>query len=250
MIDPSIWEDEHFGQLSDKSKILFIACISNADDDGRLSGNYSHLRAIAFRFEEITTKKIEELVIEISQKMTNFKFYNVNGCQYIQLLKWEEYQTQRADRRQPSKHPSIPSMSDKCPSNVRQVSAQVKLSKDKISKDNNIDAHQIYELFIKEFNKNPNQYKLTNFRIKKIKTRLDDAGKEMLMKAIKNTAKSSFHRGENDRGWEADLDFILRTYEKTEQLANMPLKSFKAKDGAIFENQKDLEAYEKYKGKK
>ena len=128
MIDPLIWEDEHFGKLSDKAKILFIACISNADDDGRLSGNPANLRAMAFRFDDVSSAVIEVLVKEIADILTNFKPYEVNDCKYIQLGKWEEYQTQREDRRKPSKLPS-------CQSGVRQKSTKGlrKISKDKIS---------------------------------------------------------------------------------------------------------------------
>jgi len=130
MIDPTIWEDEHFGALSDKAKILFISCISNADDDGRLSANASNLRAIAFRFEDISVHKIGELLDELAKNLKNCKVYEVNGCKYIQLQKWEVYQTQRDERRKPSKHPPL---SAECQPNVSQVSAQVKLSKDKLS---------------------------------------------------------------------------------------------------------------------
>jgi uncharacterized phage protein (TIGR02220 family) len=133
MIDPTIWEDEHFGKLSDKAKILFISCISNADDDGRLSGNQANLRATAFRFEDISLKRIDELLNEIATSLKNFTVYSVNGCQYIQLQKWEEYQKQREERRHPSKYPT---MSDSCQTNDGQMPAQVKLSKDKLSKDN------------------------------------------------------------------------------------------------------------------
>ena len=107
MIDPTIWEDEHFGQLSDKAKLLFIACISNADDDGRLSGNPSNLRAIAFRFSDISIEDVENLTEELTEMLPNFKLYSINGCQYIQLHKWEAYQTQRQDRRRPSKYPKM-----------------------------------------------------------------------------------------------------------------------------------------------
>ena len=131
MLDPNIWEDEHFGKLSDKAKILFISCISNADDDGRLSGNPSNLRAIAFRFDDITIKRIEDLVQELSENLSHFVYYDVNGCNYIQLDKWEEYQSQRDDRRVSSRYPNVDKMSAECPHKIREV----KLSKDKISKD-------------------------------------------------------------------------------------------------------------------
>ena len=58
----------------------------------------------------------------------------------------------------------------------------------------------------------------------KIKIRLKEVGAKILKQAIENTSKSSFHLGDNDRGWEADLDFIIRSYEQVERLANMKPK--------------------------
>ena len=161
MIDPSIWEDEDFGKLSDKAKILFISCISNADDEGRLSGNPKNLRANAFRYENISDKTIFQLRNEISLNLKSFKVYSVNGSEYIALLKWKDYQTQRDDRIKPSKipPPTIEDLTDKPPSTDSQVSAQVKLSKVKLSKVNiclsepeiGSDGKRLLEYFGKKF---------------------------------------------------------------------------------------------------
>ena len=143
MLDPGIWEDEHFGKLSDKAKILFIACISNADDEGRLSANPANLRAMAFRFEEKSIQNIKKLCEEISANLKNFHHYNIDGSEYIQLTKWNDYQTQREERIRPSKYPKPTIMgqaSGKCQANVGELSAQDKLSKDKLSKDKGADA--------------------------------------------------------------------------------------------------------------
>ena len=95
----------------------------------------------------------------------------------------------------------------------------------KVYKSNDlVEMQNIYDLFIKLFEKNPNTYKLTDKRKLKIKARLKDAGPEMLRKAIENTSKSEFHRGDNDRGWTADLDYIIRSYENVEKLAALETK--------------------------
>ena len=79
----------------------------------------------------------------------------------------------------------------------------------------------IFDFYLEKFGKNPNQYKLSDARKQKIRARLKDAGPEMLRKAIENTAASPFHRGDNDRGWSANIDFIVRSYEQVERLAEM-----------------------------
>lgn len=83
----------------------------------------------------------------------------------------------------------------------------------------------VYDLFCDSFNRNPNQYKLTSQRKIKIKARIKDAGIEMVTSAIRKTSKSSFHNGDNDRGWKADLDFILRNYEQVERLSQLEGKA-------------------------
>lgn len=65
------------------------------------------------------------------------------------------------------------------------------------------------------------RYKLTPKRKAKIVARLEDAGKEMCVRAIRACAQSSFHQGENETEWSADLEaFILRNYEKVEEWSN------------------------------
>lgn len=83
-----------------------------------------------------------------------------------------------------------------------------------------VEMQSIYDHYIKTFNKNPNSYKLTDKRKLKIKLRLKDAGKDMLIRAINNVANSPFHMGDNDRGWTADLDYIIRSYEQVEKFGS------------------------------
>ena len=98
-------------------------------------------------------------------------------------------------------------------------------NKEEINKEESdkvaVEVQRTYDLFIEKFDKNPNTFKLTPKRQKKIKARLKDCGETMLRKAIENTAKNEFYRGKNDRGWKADLDFIIRSYEQVERLANI-----------------------------
>lgn len=65
-------------------------------------------------------------------------------------------------------------------------------------------------------------YRLTQKRRDAIARRLNDAGYDMIVRAISNLSLSPFHRdGDNDNGWKADLaDFLLRSYEKVEEWAS------------------------------
>ena len=87
--------------------------------------------------------------------------------------------------------------------------------------NSNVEVQRTYDFFIEKFGKNPKTYKLTPARTAKIKARLKDAGEDMVRQAIEKTAASPFHQGDNERGWKADLDFIVGSYEKLERLANL-----------------------------
>ena len=94
-------------------------------------------------------------------------------------------------------------------------------NKKEIKNKNIVETQSVYDLYLKVFNKNENSYKLTDKRKAKIAQRLKDAGSDLLAAAITNTGASAFHRGDNDRGWSADLDFIIRSYEQVEKLATV-----------------------------
>ena len=68
-------------------------------------------------------------------------------------------------------------------------------------------------------------YRFTDKRRIAVARRLNDAGYEMLVRAIKNLGQSSWHRGNNERGWKADIaDFLCRSYEKVEDWSNKSSK--------------------------
>lgn len=91
-LDPGIWSDEGFMQLSDGARLFFIGLISNADDDGRGSAVTRTLAARIFPSdgsERITA--IEAYKQELTEN-THTIFYEAEGSPYYALLKWKDYQ--------------------------------------------------------------------------------------------------------------------------------------------------------------
>ena len=131
-----------------------------------------------------------------------------------QRLNFDEFQVQNL----PDNLPDV--LPDKLPDNLPDAEQMLNRNVNVYS-NNNVEIQRIFDSFVQAFEKNQNQLKLTDARRKKIKCRLSDAGEEMLLKAIKNVADNPFYRGDNDRGWVADLDFIVRSYEQVERLANL-----------------------------
>jgi hypothetical protein len=132
----------------------------------------------------------------------------------ITVVNWKKYQ-------QNGHQTDIKRTSNGHQTDTNKNEKNVKNEKNIYKSNDLVEIKKIYDLFIQAFEKNPNTYKLTDKRKTKIRQRLKDAGYEMLAKAIKNTANSEFHRGDNDRGWKADLDFITRSYEQVERLSEL-----------------------------
>jgi len=102
MLDPSIWGDEGFLELSDAAKILFIGLISNADDEGRGSAMPNSLKARIFPADLKTPEVILGLLAECYVHV-RLIVYRQSGGVYYELLKWRDYQ--RVDHPQPSTIP-------------------------------------------------------------------------------------------------------------------------------------------------
>lgn len=152
-------------------------------------------------------------IIEVS---SNNKMTSIRICNY------EEYQEQS---------------NNKVTTKGQQSNNKVTLNKkEELRKKNNNyvvelqkQSRQIYEYYIELFQKNPKQYKLTPARKKKLGIRIKQNGEEQIKKAIDFCANSPFHQGDNDRGWTADLDFIIRSQEQVEKLANQHNKASESK---------------------
>lgn len=145
---------------------------------------------------------------------------STNKFTEITVVNWSKFQAKREPTRQPD-------------DSAKTASRQPDDTIIRIEKNRNniyVEIQRIFDLYLSEFNKNGNQYKLTPQRRSKLQARLKDAGAETLERAIKNVASTSFYMGDNDRGWKADLDFIIRSYEQTERLANMKSNTSKSID--------------------
>ena len=109
IIDPSIWNDEDVASLSDGAFRVFVACISVADDEGRVHGSARFLRSIAFSLRpRVSVTKVDTYLTEIARQVRSFHRYEVDGRQYIQLLNWNKWQT--IQKPVPSQIPSDPKL--------------------------------------------------------------------------------------------------------------------------------------------
>lgn len=138
MIYSKIWTSQQVGHLTPQARLLYIGMITLADDDGRLVGDPSYLRGQVFPYDSSMT--IDDVILLRNEILTAglIDSYKIDNFDYIQHPNWSEYQVIRGDLYKPSKLPDRNGRVTK-PLRTRNKNViQDKLSKDKLSKDNNI----------------------------------------------------------------------------------------------------------------
>lgn len=93
-------------EVSQLARLLLLGLISNADDDGRLSGAPKAIRARVFPADETTPGEVSGLLGELSEHGL-VELYEAGGKRYISLPGFKKHQ--RVDRPQKSKLPPPPS---------------------------------------------------------------------------------------------------------------------------------------------
>lgn len=88
-------------------------------------------------------------------------------------------------------------------------------SKEILKKDKEID------IYVSEFNKLfSKSYRVTRGREEKLKLRLKNFSMDQILIALKNMASNNFYKGDNDRCWMADPDFLIRSDEQVDKFLN------------------------------
>ena len=113
MISPAIWDDPEVGELDPLGFKLFIGCISLADDDGRLDADPRTLRKTIFGYTEGTSvDDVRQVRDSMAASLPNVQLYQVDGREYIALLKWKDHQAISASWHQASIIPAPPAAAD------------------------------------------------------------------------------------------------------------------------------------------
>lgn len=103
-IHPEMWDDPVLGRLPEAEMLLYIACFSLADDEGRLLGEVAWLRSHAFAYRSYTDDELRAMRDHIGSVSSSFHVYSVDGIDYISFLNWAKFQTPKYPK--PSKLPS------------------------------------------------------------------------------------------------------------------------------------------------
>ena len=106
-LSPEFWDDPILGTLDSDSRLLFLALMSHADDEGRGEVD-ARMRKICFGFRASpSVEEVQGLLEELSQRVDGILFYDVDGRRYYDLVGyWDKWQT--VQRPRPSTIPTLP----------------------------------------------------------------------------------------------------------------------------------------------
>lgn len=106
MLHKSISVSTQVNKMSLAAILLFTWLIAHADDEGKLHGECSYIKAVVVPMFNWSTKKIDKLLNEIV-KADLITWWNIEEERFIQLKTWENHQQIRKDRFIPSKLPTF-----------------------------------------------------------------------------------------------------------------------------------------------
>lgn len=123
---PDLWTDPVIGRLPPINQLFFIGCFSIADDEGRLLADPAYLRSAIFPYQDFPLDMIREIRDATVAKCKNMVVYQVDGTEYIALLRWTRYQHPKYPK--PSTIPPLPeTVSSNVPPSLGEDSSKVSL---------------------------------------------------------------------------------------------------------------------------
>lgn len=245
ILDTSIWRSADFRALDDKSARVVLYLLTN-DQIPVLPAYKMPLDEIAF-YTGTTIQKITELLPELPK----FGIYYEEGY-FIVINKYtraeymggkNEVKRQRLLGELPDKLKDwfneigqlihvLPmrwatidqSMPNQCPTDAQGMALEIKNHKSKIINQKPETKNQKLrdvDIYVNRFNELfGTSFQVTEGRVKKLGLRLGTYSLSQLLDALLALSESKWHRGDNDRGWKADPDFLIRSDETIDKWLN------------------------------
>jgi hypothetical protein len=91
-IKPEMLEDEKLGRLSRDARLLFVALITMADDDGRMRASGAYIRGQRYPYDEdVTPSMVDRWLGELAAGGI-VQVYDTSGQRYAQIVNWTRHQ--------------------------------------------------------------------------------------------------------------------------------------------------------------
>lgn len=220
-IKPEFQQSENLGSISRDARLAFILLFPQCDDEGRCRANSRLLASLLFPYDNDAPGLIDGWLSEL-EEVGCIRRYSVDGISYLDIPNFLEHQ--KIDHPKESKIPAFREDS-RTVANVREKSPRIKdQGKDQgedqggesgalapiLDVDSTDDAARAYNDMAERAGLSKCQ-KLSSGRKAKLRARLRDCGgMDGWYAALAKLEGSSFCRGQNDRGWKADFDFLCQ----------------------------------------
>ncbi|MEN8078217.1 hypothetical protein ABFP60_14720 [Clostridioides difficile] len=224
MFSNKIVNSAKFLKMPISTQLLYFHLGMKADDDGVVEG-FNVLRMVGLNEDDLKLLVVKGFVQVLNDDLVTF------------IIDWREHNLIRADRKtdsiykdlllkilptteilQPRQRADLKKKDNGRPTDDNRASSGLhKLSKDKLSKDNNISkdiCSTNVQRIIDEWNSlglnkvisiNPG----TN-RSKSLNARIKEYGEDSIINAIKNINSSSFLKGQNKNNWVITFDWLIK----------------------------------------
>lgn len=230
-IKPEFFNDEDIAALPLLCRIFFAGLWTQADREGRLEDRPRYLKAAILPYDDCDA---EELLNVLSQQKerTQIPFilrYEGNGRKYIQILNFLKHQKPHATEKDSEIPPPNGDLTvNSVVSNGAKMHGDGEGNGELKGKGTESIAPAVFENTLKIWNE---QAALKGWRRSKgFNAKMKDHLRERLQENknfLKDFEKAfawldtKFHRGENDRGWRANLEWALRQDKVKEILEDM-----------------------------
>ena len=245
-IKPEFWESESNARLCRDTRLVFIGLLNMADDSGRLHGHPGRIAGALLSYDTdahlVVVKALDEL-----ESAGKIRRYESDGCSYIHITKFSLHQ--KIDKRLESKIPPPPIHPDELALNADFTPIHPSYTMAEQGTGNReqgtgnqealwpvvdlgrgdetprggptiVDVEALRQVW--NANKPPRcvEWRSTNReRERKAKARLrEQPDLAVWAEAIKSIAGSGFLQGENDRGWQAGPEWLLKPSTLTQIL--------------------------------
>jgi hypothetical protein len=223
-IDPAIWTNEQFCNLSFNARLLFVGMISNADDEGRLKGSAKYLKMVVFPSDPSSIDDLIKLRAEvIREKLATHYAYNNN--EYLELPTFIKHQYMT--KRYPSSIPSPQSVNCQLITDTQPFNNQLfhndndigigidngngVYRPDKKIKATKVILQEIVDLYNSICVALPKVQRITETRKHQIINRFDENPDIEIFKKVFNAVNSSdFLSQKTDRKFSCGFDWIIK----------------------------------------
>lgn len=232
ILQTKIWKDSYFSSLNLTERLIFLYLLTN-DKVNILHCYEISSREIAFD-TGINTPMVEDVKAKF-QKGGRFEFFK-DWVLIINAYKYEEY---KGEKNETAKTKLIREMSKDVKGWYDNVldrgidRGMHTLSIGSISHNTEIISHKgvvkgkrPIEIYTTKFNELfKSNFQIIEKRAEKLNLRLKKFPLPEILKALYNLSTSSFHKGENESGWVADPDFLIRSDSQIDKWLNQKPKN-------------------------